>query len=235
MSFSVVVTNWNRTDVLPTAVQSILAQQGIDELEIIIVDDASEDDSLEKAVKLKRRHPETIRLFETHESLTHSFVLPANIGMKRAKHPYVVLNPSDTIQLSPANFKEHLRLLRADPNVLSFPHLYNLSDWRYSKHSLAGCCTLKNHVFKLKGWDERMYGWGCDDIDFGERIGMIGVRHAYGECNAYVLHVDLKLRSEVARRAVNHYNDEISAQNQRSRTYAPNETWGEHPKLEEIT
>lgn len=233
MSFSVVMSNWNRGDVLPISVRSILMQQGIENLEIIIVDDASSDDSLQKAVELRRKHPDIIRVFETHKSLTHNICLPANIGFKRAKYEYIVINPSDTIQLLPTNFREHLNLLRSKPKIISLPHLYNLLNWDHTISATAGSCLRREHILKVTGYDERMHGWGANEPDLSNRLGIIGVKIAQGECNAWVLHATVKLTPPIERRPVEHYNDTISAENHSTMTYAPNKTWGEHPTLEE--
>jgi len=232
-SFSVVVTNWNRGDTLQASVRSILAQEGLENLEILIVDDASDDDSLEVALALRKEHPDVIRVFETHESLTRNINVPANIGFKRARYKYVLLNPSDTIQLLPTNFLEHLRLLRENPNLYTLPHLRHFPSWKATTASLAGSCTLKNHIFRITGYDERMSDWGCDDCDFSYRLRMIGIEQAV--CDAHVLHITTKLRGEADSREVNHQNDLIHAENAKTGTYAPNKTWGEHPGLEEMT
>jgi len=211
--------------VLSQAVESVLAQEDV-KLEVLVVDDASDDDSLEKALRLKRGRPE-IRVFETHESLTHNINLPANIAFKRAKYDYVVLSPSDIVHVDKRNFQEYLRLFQRDPEIYALPHLRDSVSGFETTASLAGSCMLKKHLLQLTGFDERMYGWGAEDNDLSYRLRMIGVKQVTAE--AHVLHLCPNVHREI-----NPKNDQVHAENCKRRSWAPNKEWGEHPKLEEL-
>jgi len=234
VSFSVVVTNWNRADVLPISLKSILVQKGVKNLEILIIDDASDDESLEVAKEFRRKHPDIIRVFETHESLTHNICLPANIGFKRAKYEYVVLNPSDTIQVLDTNFLEYAKVLSNNPKAWADPKLLYLSTWKGKKQGLAqaGGCTRREWLHKITGYDERMHGHGANEPDLFFRLRLIGVVPV--KCNAFVIHFDKKLVNKIPRRNHDPRNNEIHRENAEKQTIAPNKKWGEHPRLEEI-
>ena len=236
--FSVVVTNWNRGDSLAACVGSCLAQTGVEKLEVIIVDDASDDNSLEVATKLRQNHPDTIRVFETHESLTHNICLPANIGIKRARHDLVVINPSDTLQLVPYNFQAYAAMIADKGKVWAGPHMHRVGlqecpDWNYKKCAQNGGCTKREYLHKITGYDEHMYGWGSDEPDFYNRLKLIGVTRQQVE--AWVLHLHVKLVGPKPQRKVGD-SYKIDRENWEKKRFAPNnpETWGEHPKLEEI-
>lgn len=232
MSFSVVVTNWNRADVLSISLMSILCQKHISDLEILLVDDASTDNSLEVAKEFKRSYPRIIRLFETHENLRHSIVLPANIGFKRAKYDMVVLNPSDIIQVLDTNFRAYMEVLSRDANAWAGPYLVALSTWQWrTEPAQAGGCTLKQQLHRVTGFDERMFGWGSDEPDLFDRLRFAGVR--LSPCNSYVIHMDRKVGAKRETWPPG-ANGPIHQENYDKHVISPNKVWGEHPKLEEI-
>jgi len=233
MSFSVVVTNWNRADVLPVCLRSILNQKGVNKMEIIIVDDASTDNSLEIIKKFKREYPDVIRAFETHKSLTENICLPANIGFKRAKYPYVVINPSDVIQVLDTNFSKYLNVLKKHVRAFADPILINFSGWARKKSHLAqaGGCTMTKWLRQIKGYDERMKGWGANEPDLFMRLGFIGVHVV--KTDAVVLHMDRVVGKKRIHRTYNPRNAVFHREN-REGVIAPNKIWGEHPLLEEV-
>jgi len=233
LSFSVVVTNHNRADTLPIAINSILNQKGIDKLEIIIVDDASTDNSLEIIKEFKKAYPSVVRAFETHESLTRNICLPANIGFKRAKYEYVVLNPSDIVQLFNTNFLEYAKILKGKPNAWVDPVLIDLPNLRVKKYSQAGGCVKREYLRQIKGFDERMKGWGSNEPDLFYRLSLVGVEIV--RCTtAVVLHFRCKVCGNYEHYKVNPENAKIHHNNAKKGIIAPNDTWGEHPKLEEV-
>ena len=228
---SAVVTNWNRADSLPACLRSILAQRDVD-VEIIIVDDASTDNSLEVIKRYKKAYPETIRAFETHESVTQNICLPANIGFKRARHPYVVVNPSDILHILPTNFKKFLEVIGRDEKAFACPSSVNLADLKWKEICPAGCVKTE-WIRAIGGFDERMKGWGANEPDLFMRLQMIGVRAV--KADALVMHVDRILGEVRSTRKYNPENDRIHAENVRNNMAKPNAEWGEHPFLEEIT
>jgi len=227
----VVVTNWNRADCLAKAVDSIMAQQEV-ELEVIIIDDASEDNSVNVARSLKAAYPGRVRIYETHESLTQSICLPANIGFKRARHDIVVLNPSDIIHLKPTNFKAYRDLISRQGNAFADPHLRYASSAEEKPSAQAGGAVKREHIWEVTGFDERIHGWGSDEPDLANRLKMIGVEMV--KCDAQVLHQDLLPDGSFRRTRPPGDGWKYDRENAKTGTYAPNKTWGEHPKLEEI-
>jgi glycosyltransferase involved in cell wall biosynthesis len=69
---SIIIANYNNAAYLPEAIDSILAQEGVGEMEIIVVDDASTDD--------------TPRVLEAYRDRIVACLLPANRRRRGAQH-----------------------------------------------------------------------------------------------------------------------------------------------------
>jgi len=88
---SVVIPVYNRPDLIVPCVQSIL-KSNLEELEIIIVDDASTDHTLEVCRRLTREEP-CIRLLPLEQNHGQGFA--RNAGLEAAKGEYVFFVDSD--------------------------------------------------------------------------------------------------------------------------------------------
>lgn len=99
---SVVIPTWNRRDLIMTCLES-LAAQTLDEAEIIVVDDASSDDTLEA---LAQAHPEVrvLRLLENRR-----FAAAVNAGLRIATGEWVFLLNND-VTLEPEALATLLRV-----------------------------------------------------------------------------------------------------------------------------
>ncbi|MFC1761590.1 glycosyltransferase family 2 protein [Planctomycetota bacterium] len=86
---SVIVVNWNTRDFVLECVRTMLKNQGDYSLEIIVVDNASEDDSVSS---LKEQFP-SVRLIENKQN--HGFAHANNQGMEIAQGRYLCLVNSD--------------------------------------------------------------------------------------------------------------------------------------------
>ncbi|HOO80508.1 MAG TPA: glycosyltransferase family 2 protein [Lachnospiraceae bacterium] len=93
---SVIIPNYNGEAYLNQCLDSLL-QQDVRSFEIIIVDDASTDHSIEEA---KKKYPENDAFPQTkylmHES-NQGFCKSVNDGIKMASSPYVILLNNDTV------------------------------------------------------------------------------------------------------------------------------------------
>jgi len=85
---------------------------------------------------------------------------------------------------------------------------------------------------QIKGYDERMRGWGANEPDLFMRLGFIGVHVV--KTDAVVLHMDRVVGKKRIHRTYNPQNRLFHKENQSKGISAPNEVWGEHPLLEEI-
>jgi GT2 family glycosyltransferase len=85
---AVVVVNYNAGDYLPRCLGSVVQASGEVTLDVVVVDNASRDDSIRRA---KEEHP-AIRLIENH--VNRGFAAAANQGISATEAPYVLLlNP----------------------------------------------------------------------------------------------------------------------------------------------
>ncbi|MHC4944401.1 MAG: glycosyltransferase family 2 protein [Planctomycetota bacterium] len=133
---SMVIVNWNTRELLLGCIQSIMEETRASALEIIVVDNASTDGSIEA---VKERFPE-VRVIANAENL--GFARANNIGIRESTGRYVCLVNSDIIALDlcvdrmvdyldehedigalgPKTINEHRKLRR---NCREFPSLRN--------------------------------------------------------------------------------------------------------------
>jgi len=110
---SVVIPCYNYGRFLPECVCSILNDQpGID-VEIIIVDDKSTDDSLSIARLIERRHPQ-VQVIANQANLGH--IATYNRGLDAATSPYVLLISADDL-VTPRALTRAAELMEAEPTV----------------------------------------------------------------------------------------------------------------------
>lgn len=111
-SVSVVIPCYNYGRYLPDAVGSALDQAGLD-VEVLIVDDASTDDSAEVALGLARRDPRVDVLLH-EENAGH--IRTYNDGLAKATGDYVVLLSADDLLARDA-LTRAVALMQAHPGV----------------------------------------------------------------------------------------------------------------------
>ncbi|MFJ7203098.1 CDP-glycerol glycerophosphotransferase family protein [Streptomyces sp. NPDC098789] len=92
---SVVVIVYNDAERLPTAVRSVL-DQTLAGVEVVIVDDCSEDRSFAIAQELEAAHPGRVRAFRLPEN-SGGCGAPRNHGIQRATGTYVMFLDSDDV------------------------------------------------------------------------------------------------------------------------------------------
>lgn len=109
---SVVIPCYNYGRYLPDAVASVLRQDLVD-VEVIIVDDASTDDSVAVARELSDADPR-VRLIEHSENRGH--IATYNEGLSEVSGDYVVLMSADD-QLAPGSLARALAVFQAMPEV----------------------------------------------------------------------------------------------------------------------
>lgn len=107
---SIVIVNYNTREPLRRCLESIHAQRGTLDLEVIVVDNASKDDS---AVMVRQVMPEAV-LIEPGRNTW--FTGGNNLGVQRATGDYVlILNPDTVFQ--PGTLQTMLAYLKAHPQV----------------------------------------------------------------------------------------------------------------------
>lgn len=110
---SVVIPCYNYAHFLPEAVDSVLSQPGV-ELEVIVVDDCSTDDSAAVAEALAAKHPE-VRLIRNPVNLRH--IATYNVGLAATTGDFVVLLSADDL-LAPGALARAVAVFVAHPEVV---------------------------------------------------------------------------------------------------------------------
>lgn len=109
---SVVVTCYNYAEYLPAAVASAVGQRDV-EVEVVIVDDASSDRSLEVARELERRHAAvTVIANPRNLGAPEAF----NAGLDAATGEYLVRLDADDL-LTPGSLARSVAVMQALPSV----------------------------------------------------------------------------------------------------------------------
>jgi len=103
-----VIPTYNRREELPRAIDSALAQAGVDQ-EILVVDDGSTDGT---ADMLRQRYGDRVRCIRRANGGVSS---ARNLGMREARGEFIALLDSDDEWL-PAKLGKQLALLRAHPD-----------------------------------------------------------------------------------------------------------------------
>ena len=112
---SAIIPVRNRPHFLREAVESLIAT-GFPNLEILIVDDGSEDDTLERARELERRFPAVVRALQHADEGNHGPGASRNLGVLAAAGEYVCFLDSDDVVL-PDRFRRAVPLLAADATI----------------------------------------------------------------------------------------------------------------------
>ena len=93
---SIVIVNWNTCDVLKNCIESIYTETKQRTIEVIVVDNASKDDSCE----MIRRLFGQVKLIENQENV--GFAAATNQGLEISCGEYVLMLNSDTVILNRA-------------------------------------------------------------------------------------------------------------------------------------
>lgn len=167
MDVSIIIVSWNTRDILRDCLRSVCDEAGPLSYEIIVVDNASTDDSVEM---VRREFPQ-VRLIANAEN--RGFAAANNQGMAVAQGRYVLLLNSDTVVLDQAIVKTMAfadqnpgaavigcRVLNADrtlqPTCFMYPSVLNMflfATYLYKLFPRSRFCGR-----------ERMTWWGRDDI-----------------------------------------------------------------------
>lgn len=167
IDLSIIIVNWNTQDILKDCLDSVFEQTKAVSFEVIVVDNASSDDSVQM---VKSEFPQVI-LIENAENC--GFAAANNQGMQIAKGRYVLLLNSDTVVLDGAIQKtlafadQHpeaavvgCKVLNPDmtlqPTCFMYPSLLNL----FLSSSYLYKLFPRSRLFGR----ERMTWWDRDDI-----------------------------------------------------------------------
>jgi GT2 family glycosyltransferase len=184
LDVSIIIVNWNTRDILRGCLRSVYEQAQDISFEVIVVDNASSDDS---STMIKREFPQVIFIENTEN---RGFAAANNQGIKIAKGRYVLLLNPDTVvldgavQKSVAYADDH-----QDVGVLGCQVWLNGKEIQQTCFSFPSVCSLimqktglcrmfpRSGVF---GW-EKMAGWNRDterEVDVVSGMFMLVRREA---------------------------------------------------------
>lgn len=109
---SVIIPTYNRADLLPKAIKSV-KNQTFKDVEIIVVDDCSTDNTQEIVKQYLGENDTYIRLLQNHGTSTK----PRYEGIKIAKGEYICLLDSDDYLDPTCLEKEYKKMVESDPDV----------------------------------------------------------------------------------------------------------------------
>jgi len=93
---SVCIPSYNYAAYLPEAIESILAQTYLD-FEIIVVDDASKDNSQAVAEDYARRYPNKVRIFTHPGRVNKGVSATCNLAIEKSRGEYLAWLGSDDV------------------------------------------------------------------------------------------------------------------------------------------
>lgn len=145
LDLSIIIISFNTREILTDCVKSVIKYTKGLEYEIIIVDNDSQDGSLERIKELTKKYSQ-VKLIDAKANL--GFGKANNLGAKQAKGEYLLLLNSDTlvfdnaIKVSLDSLKKipqagvfSCKLLNADKSVQAsgghFPNLGNVFAWQF--------------------------------------------------------------------------------------------------------
>ncbi len=181
---AIVIPVYNRAHTIVRCLDSIAMQKGIDRFELIIVDNASTDNSEATVQEWSAAHPEI-----TLQLLTHSKRGAAgarNRGLEAVTEPYVLFFDSDDVML-PGHLDRLVQAIDTYPetDIFGWDITCELYDGRLYRAPFISKNALFNHltittfatqrfaartdlVRSAGGWDGDLSGW--DDYELGNRL-----------------------------------------------------------------
>jgi GT2 family glycosyltransferase len=184
MKISIVIVNYNGAAYLENCINSIFQSQfNQDEIEIIIIDNASVDKSIEL---LESTYNNKITLIKNTEN--KGFSTANNQGFKLAKGEFVFILNNDTI-IKPDTLSQLVIYMEKNPEIGAIqPMLLNadetpqypgsaLGHWKYKSEIpkpvsfLCGAAIFISREFllELNGFDENFFFYN-EDLDLSKRI-----------------------------------------------------------------
>lgn len=153
IDISVIIVNYNTQDLTLQCIHSIYEKTKDITFEIIVVDNASQDKSVQS---IKKEYPEVI-LIKSSKNL--GFGRANNLGYKHARGKYIFLLNSDTLLLNNA-IKHFFDCAEKSPNNIACFGTMLLDEEGHFIHSFASFPSkwrilkrLLNHYTRILNWD----------------------------------------------------------------------------------
>lgn len=141
---SVIIPSYNRADLLPRAIDSILSQS-VPSMEIVIVDDASDDDTSLVLNKIKKSFPEVNIKVILHEK-NKGEAAARNSGIKNTSGKYIAFLDADDEWL-PGKLRKQLDFIKKTGSDAVGCEYYQVSDMEYAS---AKVVKIKSDIIEPK-------------------------------------------------------------------------------------
>ena len=200
---TVVIPNYNGITYLKDCLKS-LENQTFEDFEVLIVDNASSDGSVEY---VKEHYPQ-ICLYEMDQN--YGFSIAVNKGIKESNTPYVILLNNDTV-VHPNYIEELYRHMESSDNIFSVSSkmisyhnrelmddagdCYSIIGWAFQRgigqpvekfrkscrvfSACAGAAIYRKSVFEEIGYFDELHFAYLEDIDVGYRARIAGYYNEY--------------------------------------------------------
>ncbi len=183
-AISVIIPTYNASSTIEKCLESVL-NQNCPNLEIIVVDDASTDDTLEKVSK----YPDPVKLFTktNNQGVAHS----RNLGVEKAGSGILIFVDSDIVVPTGRIF-QLVNSLKEKPGILAVAGIYSdntkgfnfISDFKnldlayrgqlcggYVKYFGTAFFAIKKSTFiEAGGFSIEFKGATAEDLDFGYKV-----------------------------------------------------------------
>ncbi|MDD2889778.1 MAG: glycosyltransferase [bacterium] len=198
MKASVILPTHNRAYILKDCLQHILTQS-ISDYEVIVIDDASTDNTPNVISKIKYKISNIKYIKLEKQSGPHA---ARNAGIKIATGELIIFVDSDVL-VHPDFVKDHINIHTQYPDIILQGMVRYIKDIRkatfkffYTNLMSFGILVSQNASIKKEwlikaGLFDETFGVGYEDIDLGIRLQNLGLRFRYAikQCKAY--HINL--------------------------------------------
>jgi glycosyltransferase involved in cell wall biosynthesis len=172
--FSVIITTFNRANLITRAIDSLISQSE-KEWEAIIVDDGSTDDTYSRIVQYLKLYPEIKYISKPHQGL----VAAKNTGLRAATGRFITFLDSDD-EFDPVHLESRrvileqnpsIRLLYGGVKIIGNPFVPDMFDTskliNLNECIIGGTFVIEREtVLSLNGFRDISYG---EDSDFFDR------------------------------------------------------------------
>jgi len=188
---SVVILSYNTRELLEKCLNSILENEKESNIEIIVVDNASADGSVDM---VRKRFPQVV-LIANEKNL--GFASAVNQGLRISRGRFIVVLNSDTVLLNNA-FTKMAEFMKENPGAGAVrPKVLNPDGslqrqgsgiWRifkapdrvYELDWVSGCCMmLRREIIENVGFFDEFFFFYNEDLDYSKRIKKAGWKLYY--------------------------------------------------------
>jgi glycosyltransferase involved in cell wall biosynthesis len=184
MLVSIGITSFNHAEYLPEAIESCL-NQTYKNIEIVIVDDNSSDNSLEIARQYERDYPSIIRVFTHPDNLNHGISASVNLYVSKFRGQFYSALASDDV-FYPEKTEKQVTYLVEHPDV---GWVYSKARWFGARSQVVGDTDLSQDPNALETLIRANRIWGITVMsrkEVWDRTGLHAEELVYSDWDFWV-------------------------------------------------